>query len=307
MATTKQIDVNGTSVTVVEFDHTAQEIDDAVDKVANVSVGGGVTSWDDLTDRPFFENDSGGVRQIDNRFLAILEKTEETELVPAQELAFSKSGITNSNGSVLYTCNYDPGVSLQEGKEYIVEFGDRKYHLIAKYHEDNLVRAYYLGNFALLWSGVEELDTEESLLIMWSEGETNLLITTSEEGESHTFGITQVAYKVKEEYLPESSNGGESDADLEARVATLEEQVTALEQQDEAFTEAAEAAVQELQELAQRVTDLEGASGLPAVTEEDNDKILQVVDGAWAVVSLADSAVKTYIDAYISEALGGEY
>lgn len=51
----------------------------------------------------------------------------------------------------------------------------------------------------------------------------------------------------------------------------------------------------------------EGASGLPAVTEEDNDKILQVVDGAWAVVSLADSAVKTYIDAYISEALGGEY
>ena len=48
-------------------------------------------------------------------------------------------------------------------------------------------------------------------------------------------------------------------------------------------------------------------SGLPEVTTDDNDKILQVVDGAWAVVSVADSAVKTYVDDYINEALGGKY
>ena len=46
---------------------------------------------------------------------------------------------------------------------------------------------------------------------------------------------------------------------------------------------------------------------LPKVTEEDNDKILQVVDGAWVKVSMADSAVKTYIDDYINSALEGEY
>lgn len=47
--------------------------------------------------------------------------------------------------------------------------------------------------------------------------------------------------------------------------------------------------------------------GLPEVTTDDNDKIIQVVDGAYQVVALENSAVKTYIDNYINEALGGEY
>lgn len=46
---------------------------------------------------------------------------------------------------------------------------------------------------------------------------------------------------------------------------------------------------------------------LPEVTTDDNDKILQVVNGVWTVVALADSAVATYVDDYINEALGGEY
>lgn len=49
------------------------------------------------------------------------------------------------------------------------------------------------------------------------------------------------------------------------------------------------------------------SGGLPAVTTADNDKLLQVVNGKWTVVALKDSSVKTYIDEYISEALGGEY
>ena len=46
---------------------------------------------------------------------------------------------------------------------------------------------------------------------------------------------------------------------------------------------------------------------LPKVTTDDNNKIMQVVDGMWTQVSLADSAIKTYIDDYISSALGGDY
>lgn len=46
---------------------------------------------------------------------------------------------------------------------------------------------------------------------------------------------------------------------------------------------------------------------LPDVTGEDNDKILQVVDGVWTVVAVGDSAVKTYVDEYISSALEGDY
>lgn len=48
-------------------------------------------------------------------------------------------------------------------------------------------------------------------------------------------------------------------------------------------------------------------NSLPKVTADDNGKILQVVDGAWKLVAIADSEVKTYIDSYISEALGGDY
>lgn len=49
------------------------------------------------------------------------------------------------------------------------------------------------------------------------------------------------------------------------------------------------------------------SAGLPTVTTDDNDKILQVVNGEWSVISIVDSAVKTYIDNYIDEALGGDY
>ena len=46
---------------------------------------------------------------------------------------------------------------------------------------------------------------------------------------------------------------------------------------------------------------------MPEVTAADNGKILQVVDGAWGAVAVADSAVKTYVEDYINSALGGEY
>ena len=43
------------------------------------------------------------------------------------------------------------------------------------------------------------------------------------------------------------------------------------------------------------------------MTQADDGSILQVVDGSWSVLALKDSSVKTYIDDYINEALGGEY
>lgn len=46
---------------------------------------------------------------------------------------------------------------------------------------------------------------------------------------------------------------------------------------------------------------------LPKVTTDDNDKIMQVINGVWTKITLADSVVKTYIDDYISSALGGDY
>lgn len=46
---------------------------------------------------------------------------------------------------------------------------------------------------------------------------------------------------------------------------------------------------------------------LPSVSTADNGKIMEVVNGKWVKVALADSSVKTYIDEYIAEALEGDY
>lgn len=44
-----------------------------------------------------------------------------------------------------------------------------------------------------------------------------------------------------------------------------------------------------------------------AVTEADSGKLLQVVNGVWTAVSVAESAVKTFLEEYIRSALEGEY
>lgn len=54
-------------------------------------------------------------------------------------------------------------------------------------------------------------------------------------------------------------------------------------------------------------TAAEADDPMPAVTADDNGKVMQVVDGAWQAVTLENSEIKTYIDTYISEALGGDY
>ena len=46
-------------------------------------------------------------------------------------------------------------------------------------------------------------------------------------------------------------------------------------------------------------------SGLPEA--EQDGMMLQMVNGAWTAVAVADSSIKTYIDDYINEALGGDY
>ena len=62
-----------------------------------------------------------------------------------------------------------------------------------------------------------------------------------------------------------------------------------------------------LAEWEYRIESVENKGVLPDVTIADNGKMLQVVDGAWAVVAVKDSTIATYVDDYINEALGGDY
>jgi len=55
------------------------------------------------------------------------------------------------------------------------------------------------------------------------------------------------------------------------------------------------------------VSPLDVAAGIPYVTSAEDGKIMQVVDGRWIAVSVADSSVKAFVDEYISSALEGDY
>jgi hypothetical protein len=53
---------------------------------------------------------------------------------------------------------------------------------------------------------------------------------------------------------------------------------------------------------------VEAAKLLPLlISEADNGKIMQVVDGVWSKVEVKDSSIATYVDEYISSALEGDY
>ena len=47
------------------------------------SSGGGVSSWNDLTDKPFGENEDGTVKQLDNKYLEPFDGIDAEELLPS--------------------------------------------------------------------------------------------------------------------------------------------------------------------------------------------------------------------------------
>lgn len=233
------------------------QIEEAIGRILNNGgSGGGASSWNDLTDKPFGDNEDGSIKQLDNKYLAILNKTGETDIIPAQDVAF-----TYVENSGYYNGSVDVPMVLTEGKTYYVEWNGKAVSCVAKTFDALILAGWALGNLSIFSSGEE--DTGEDFLVLCVFDGDNTVFCTKETDATHTVRVYQAEYKVKDEYLPESSGGGSG-------------------------------------------TEPSG-SGLPAVTTADNGKILQVVNGAWQVLAIADSAVKTYIDDYINSALEGEY
>ena len=86
--------------------------------------------------------------------------------------------------------------------------------------------------------------------------------------------------------------------------------VTALEgadQASDAVLYTAQELTPEQREQARSNIGAMAADALPEIDGEDSGKILQVVDGAWAAVPVADSSVKVFVEEYISSALEGDY
>ena len=105
------------------------------------------------------------------------------------------------------------------------------------------------------------------------------------------------------------SGGGGGSITVDAELSDTSEnpvQNKAITQTLNGYAEVVNASGAQISENTAAIEEL-SAHVLPTVSAEDNGKLLQVVDGAWTVVDVADSSVNTYIDNYISDALGGDY
>jgi hypothetical protein len=100
-----------------------------------------------------------------------------------------------------------------------------------------------------------------------------------------------------EEAAERAEQSGTVDPELEGRVETLEQnaqvfigELEALKAAGQTIQETTSLLYEGMLGLSLRVNTLEQTETLPEVTDADNNKILKVVDGSWALVAMASLA-----------------
>lgn len=154
------------------------------DENGNVIVeggGGGVTSWNDLTDKPFYE-----------------EVSLET-VVPEE----TYSGFVFLSGLNLYGKAGMNWFSLQEGEKYIVRWQGEEWSVTAFKMAQQGMEAIVLGNEKLL-SG-ESATPVEPFVVYQITANNYCAVCAFDQEASHTFGIfkdSTVVYPLDAKFLP---------------------------------------------------------------------------------------------------------
>lgn len=271
-------------------------------------------SWNDLPDKPFGENTDGTVKHLDNKFLSILDGTpaSETDILSKQDVQFVGGEGAPNDTAVLVT-----------GETYHVIWDTDEYVFEAKNVVFDGIDGVGIGNTSLI--GVGEDTGEEFVLGYAPAYGINVFVTQSTEEITHSVRIyqkTDALYKIKEEYIPESSiptfnlvemglpalkaDGSLVYVDTDtsairtaldkgpARFLLMESNGVTAEVVGYAIRSGDDYAIDRIMtgSTVRRIyimgdaimaQDMKlDASGLPDVTAEDNGKSLQVVDGKWA-------------------------
>ena len=161
--------------------------------------GGGVTSWNDLTDRPFYEEEG-----------LIVTILEECEITIPEHSIFAELPITHS---------------FEDGETYIVTFQGVEYNCVARWRSDN--RCLLIGNGAIL--DEDGGNGEPFLIDVYDDNEglyTEAFLNISEEGP--TTRNIEIKHKnitihhLDKRYLPESVA---FDDEVEKRAQEIEQNV----------------------------------------------------------------------------------
>ena len=166
---------------------------------AATPVSGGVSSWNDLTDKPFGDNADGTVTQLDNKYLSILDLTGGVvDLYAEKTLSFT---YYQGFGAYRHTLGGAP-FTLSDGQEYNIIWDGETYTRTAwAYTAADGSSCVAFGN--PLVAGGE--NNGDAFAVVFDQTNNYIhFISTSTEA-SHTVRIYQTmpaSYKIKEEYLP---------------------------------------------------------------------------------------------------------
>lgn len=171
-----------------------------------VSAGGGVSSWNNLTDKPFDENADGTVKQLDNKYLEpfkfeagfykeFLPNTTGTNELNSTFGVFMLFCITDEATYNAFLANTEPVNVIYDGVEYVCKVL-------------TMQGMVYIGNGAPLGA---EGNGEPFAIYMIEEAGTYIWCiasTVDTSATEHTVGIYQSApdkWLLKDEYLPSAA------------------------------------------------------------------------------------------------------
>lgn len=162
--------------------------------VSQDALGGGVSSWNDLTDKPFGENEDGTVKQLDNKYLEPFEfqAGSEIDILPQQDVQFA-SGEGAPNGVAVFVV----------GETYRVEWDATEYAFEAKSVAFDGIDGIAIGNTSLIGAGE---DTGEEFVLGYAPAyNINLFVTKPTDNGTHSVRIYQSTpdkWTLKESHLP---------------------------------------------------------------------------------------------------------
>lgn len=172
--------------------------------VLNELPGGGVSSWNDLTDKPFYEDEDGTIHPIEGKYLPEgtpwVEEGKGSEIFPETTAFFEVGTVLGAPEVVL-----ESKPSLVVGETYVVTWDGKEYRCVCQHLAGNsggvYMDALVLGNTSVFGNP----DTGEPFIIGDMSHPMSLGLAVSIEGSGdHTFKINEgtIAHKIDSRCLP---------------------------------------------------------------------------------------------------------